>query len=112
VFTDRVVSPAYCADVAAATRHLVEVRATPGLYHCVNDGHATWEAVALEAARVLGVTPRLVPITMDQAHLRAARPRYCALSCAKLAAAGFPMPPWRDALRRWLAGPPDVSAGG
>jgi dTDP-4-dehydrorhamnose reductase len=106
VFNDRVVSPAYSADVAAATRYLIEARATPGLYHCVNDGHATWEDVVREAARVLGVTPRLVPIAMDEAGLRAARPRYCALSSRKLAAAGFAMPHWRDALRRWLAGPP------
>jgi dTDP-4-dehydrorhamnose reductase len=33
---------------------------------------------------------------------KAARPVYCALSPAKLAAAGFTMPPWQDAMRRWL----------
>ncbi len=103
VFSDRVVSPAYCADVARATRHLVDARATPGLYHCVNEGHATWEEVARETARVLGVTPRLVPIALDEAGLRAARPRYCALSARKLAAAGCAMPPWQDAVRRWLS---------
>jgi dTDP-4-dehydrorhamnose reductase len=103
VFTDRIVSPAYSADIAAATRHLLETGAEPGLYHCVNEGHATWDAIAREAARVLGVPARLVPITMAEAALKAARPRYCALSPAKLAAAGFTMPPWQDALRRWLA---------
>jgi dTDP-4-dehydrorhamnose reductase len=103
VFTDRVVSPSYAADVAAATRHLVETGAAPGLYHCVNDGHETWEGVAQEVARILDVPPRLVPMTMDQARLGARRPRYCALSTKKLAAAGFQMPSWREALRRWLA---------
>jgi dTDP-4-dehydrorhamnose reductase len=39
---------------------------------------------------------------MDQVTLRAPRPRYCALSTAKLSAAGFDMPTWQDALRRWL----------
>jgi dTDP-4-dehydrorhamnose reductase len=34
--------------------------------------------------------------------MRAPRPRYCALDNRKLAAAGFPMPAWQDALRRWL----------
>ena len=34
--------------------------------------------------------------------LKAPRPRYSALSTAKLAAAGFTMPGWRDALRRWM----------
>jgi dTDP-4-dehydrorhamnose reductase len=36
VFTDRVVSPSYVVDVAAATRHLIVSNAAPGLYHCVN----------------------------------------------------------------------------
>jgi dTDP-4-dehydrorhamnose reductase len=103
VFTDRVVSPTYTADVAAATRHLVAADAPPGLYHCVNAGHGTWYEVAREAAGILGVTPRLVPVTMDQVPLKAARPRFCALSPGRLAAAGFRMPQWTDALRRWLA---------
>ena len=102
VFVDRVVSPSYVVDVAAATRHLVENGAAPGLYHCVNTGHASWKDVATEAARLLGVTPRLEPVTLDQVQLRAPRPRFCALSNRKLADAGFSMPDWRDALARWL----------
>jgi dTDP-4-dehydrorhamnose reductase len=107
VFTDRVVTPTYSPDAAAATRHLLETGAAPGLYHCVNAGTGTWHDVAVEAARLLGVTPRLVPLTMDQVPMKAARPRYCALSPQKLAEAGFTMPAWTDALRRWLTpGPP------
>jgi len=102
VFTDRVVSPGYTPDIAAATRHLVTSGAEPGLYHCVNDGHATWEQVALESARLLGVAPVLQRTTSDQVTFKAARPTYCALSPRKLAAAGFVMPGWQDALGRWL----------
>ena len=104
VFTDRVVSPSYVDDVAAATRHLVESSAAPGLYHCVNSGHATWHEVALEAARLLGVAARLEPVTMEQVAFKASRPRYCALANRKLAAAGFTMPAWQDALGRWIHG--------
>jgi dTDP-4-dehydrorhamnose reductase len=103
-FTDRIVSPGYVVDIAAATRHLVMSNAEPGLYHCVNAGHASWYDVAKEIAALVGNQhPNLVPVTMDQMKLKAPRPRYCALSVAKLAAAGFTMPEWRDALRRWLA---------
>ena len=102
MFTDRIVSPSYSKDVAAATRHLVTRGAEAGLYHCVNDGHASWHDVAAEVARILGVPSRLVPITVDQMPLRVPRPRYCALSPKKLAAVGFAMPTWQDALRRWL----------
>ncbi len=103
VFTDRIVSPSYGEDVAAATKYLVEGGHAPGLYHCVNSGSATWHDVAADTARVLGVTPRLRPTTTDHVKLKASRPRYCALSNEKLRAAGFSMPTWQDAVRRWLA---------
>ena len=38
-------------DAAQATLRLLETRAEPGVYHCVNSGHATWLEVAEEAAR-------------------------------------------------------------
>jgi dTDP-4-dehydrorhamnose reductase len=103
VFTDRVVSPSYVEDVAAATRHLVDGPAAPGLYHCVNSGQASWHEVAAEAARLLGLTPRLTLKTTADVTFKAARPRYCALDNGKLRAAGFDMPAWQDGLRRWLA---------
>jgi dTDP-4-dehydrorhamnose reductase len=102
VFTDRVVSPSYVVDVAAATRHLVDSAAAPGLYHCVNSGHATWYQVACEAARLLGVQPRLKAMTTAEAKFAAARPRFSVLSNRKLAGAGLTCP-WQDALQRWLA---------
>jgi dTDP-4-dehydrorhamnose reductase len=102
VFTDRVVTPSYLEDVARATRFLLTSGAAPGLYHCVNSGRGTWHEVAAEAARLMGVTPRFALTTTGQVKLRAERPRYCALDNGKLAAAGFPMPSWQDALGRWL----------
>jgi len=104
VFTDRVVSPSYVPDIVAATRHLVLTGAAPGLYHCVNAGQATWYEVAQETAGLLGISPKLVPVSVNDVQLKARRPQFCALSPHKLAGAGFAMPSWRDALRRWLAG--------
>jgi len=102
VLTDRVVSPSYSPDVAAATRHLLDCGASSGVYHAVNAGHATWEQFAVFTADLLGVTPHLKRLTTDQLTLRAARPRYCALAAPKLAAQGFTMPSWQDAVQRWL----------
>lgn len=103
-FTDRVVTPSYVVDVAAATRAIVERGVAPGLYHCVSSESGSWYEVAHEAARVLGVEPRIKAITTDEVTMRAARPKYCALSNAKLQAAGVVMPSWRDAIGRWLTG--------
>jgi dTDP-4-dehydrorhamnose reductase len=103
VFVDRTVSPSSCRDVARATRELIERNAPPGLYHCVNSGSCTWEQLAREVARQVGVDPRLALVRMADVALRAERPRYCALSNARLAAAGVRMPTWQEAIGRYLA---------
>ena len=103
VFVDRIVSPTHTADIARATLTLLETGAAPGLYHCANVGHATWAEIAAHAARLLERPLRMKPITLDTAGLRAPRPRYCALSSEKLAAAGVRMAPWQDAVQRYLA---------
>jgi len=102
VFVDRTVSPGYTTDIAAATRALVERHAPPGIYHCVNSGAASWADIAQEAARLLGLPIDLEPITLESLALPAKRPKFSALSTAKLAAAGIAMPPWPDALARHL----------
>ena len=102
VFADRTVSPTDVLDAANATRHLIEHAAPIGLYHCVNSGIGTWQDVALEIATQLGVEPRLVPVRMAEASLRAQRPQYCAMSNRKLLATGAEMPHWRDAIARYV----------
>jgi dTDP-4-dehydrorhamnose reductase len=101
-FTDRTVSPSYVPDVAAATQMLVSGRAPVGLYHCVNGGLATWFEVARVAASRLGCESLLSPVSSDSVKMRAARPRFCALSNRKIVAAGARMPAWEDALDRYL----------
>jgi dTDP-4-dehydrorhamnose reductase len=113
VFEDRTVSPTYIMDAARATRHLIESSAPPGLYHCVNSGFVTWLGFAQELVRELGrpeLIARLTPVRMADVTLRAARPQYCALSNEKLRSAGFDMPAWQDALRRYLRAAADPQA--
>jgi dTDP-4-dehydrorhamnose reductase len=103
VFSDRTVTPSYVEDVAAATLRLLELKPPAGLYHCVNSGVTTWLGVAEEAARLLKRPgARIVPVSVHDVPLRAARPRYAALSNAKLQAAGIAMPAWQDALARYV----------
>ena len=102
VFVDRTVSPTYTVDVAAATRSIIDRHLLPGVYHCVNSGAVTWLEIAEEAARRIGRPLKVKPLTLATANLTAQRPRYCALSPARLAAAGTVMPSWEDALGRSL----------
>jgi dTDP-4-dehydrorhamnose reductase len=102
VFVDRTVSPSYVADVASATRALLQ-HGQSGLYHCVGTGHATWYEVAQEMARIMGKTnSQLRPSSVRDVTLRAPRPQFAALSNDKLRGI-YPMPGWQDALRRYLA---------
>jgi dTDP-4-dehydrorhamnose reductase len=103
LFTDRVVSPSYTPDVARAVRGLVEIDAPFGLYHCVNRGYARWSDIGARVAATLGRPLRMRGLTLATAGLRARRPRFCALSNAKLASAGVSMRPWEEALQEFLA---------
>jgi dTDP-4-dehydrorhamnose reductase len=102
VFVDRTVSPTYTPDIARAVRMLVERQAPAGLYHCVNGGAATWATIAQRVAGILGKPLKVRPLTLETAALRARRPRYCAMSNAKLAGAGVGMPAWEEALEKFL----------
>ena len=102
-FSDRTVSPSYVDDVANATAALLAAEPPVGIYHCVGSGMASWVEVATKLAQRLGQPARIVPIRMDDRPLKAKRPRFCALSNAKLAGAGIQMPTWQDALSRYAA---------
>ena len=104
VFVDRVVSPSFVADVADASAHVLRAQPPAGLYHCVNSGYATWFEVGGEIARQLGKSEAVLkPISVRDVTLRASRPQFAALSNARLAAAGYPMPAWQDAIARYLS---------
>ena len=111
VFVDRTVSPTYTADLARATRAIIERRIPPGLYHCVNAGAASWLEIAAEVARLVGRALQPKRLTLATANLKAARPRYCVLTSARLAAAGIVMPAWQDALNRYLGAVEPLTRG-
>lgn len=103
VFFDRIVSPSFVADVADASAFMLESQPAWGLYHCVNTGHASWVDVGREIASRLGATDAaLKPVSVNDVHLRAARPQFAALSNEKLARAGYVMPTWQDAIGRYV----------
>ncbi|MBM3752329.1 MAG: dTDP-4-dehydrorhamnose reductase [Acidimicrobiia bacterium] len=103
-FRDRTVSPSHVADVARATCDLLERKAPGGIYHCVNTGMATWLEIA-ERLREWSGHPMatIEPVLTTDVALKARRPRFCALSNAKLLATGITMPTWQEALRWHVA---------
>jgi dTDP-4-dehydrorhamnose reductase len=102
-FSDRVVSPSFVDDVVDATAGLLDRGSPPGVYHCVNTGHATWVDVATELARLADRSDApIAAVPMRSVPLLAPRPLYAALSNAKLTDQGIQMPTWQDALARYV----------
>jgi dTDP-4-dehydrorhamnose reductase len=64
---------------------------------------ADWLELAKEIGRQLVIEPDLVPVKVADVKLKARRPQYAALSNGKLAGLGITMPPWQDALQRYLS---------
>lgn len=104
-FVDRTVTPSYVFDVAEATLAMLAADVPYGLYHCVNSGATSWGVLARTLASLLGASPEDAVEDVPFAALAAPapRPQFPALSNAKLAAAGVPMPTWQDALARAVA---------
>ncbi len=111
VVNDQRGSPTWTRDLAGALLILAEKRAA-GIFHVTNSGNGTWfdlaRAIVEEGVR-LGRIPKAVPVTpVTSAEFPrpARRPANSVLDTGRFAAlAGGPLPPWRDALVRYLAAP-------
>jgi dTDP-4-dehydrorhamnose reductase len=105
VYTDRTVSPSFAPDVVTATLALLASKAPSGIYHCASADFSAWYDVGCEIARQLACPASLLqPTPFSNEQGRARRPRNCALSSARLAAAtGLHVQGWRSMVARHLA---------
>jgi dTDP-4-dehydrorhamnose reductase len=97
-------SPTYAADLAEALFRLVE-GGRRGVYHFVNRGETTWLGWGRAIAELAG-RPNIHFDSVSAGELgRAApRPSYSVLAVDKYeGATGHRAPPWRDALKRYMA---------
>jgi dTDP-4-dehydrorhamnose reductase len=104
VVADQRGSPTWTGSLAPALVRLLE-RGTPGTYHLVNSGEATWYDLAvatLEEAGLAGVP--VEPISTADFPTRARRPAYSVLDCRAWRELGEPpLVPWREALRAYIS---------
>ncbi len=102
VVNDQTGSPTYTIDLA---RMLCDMALTDkyGTYHATNEGFCTWFEFAREIFRQAGVEAKVVPVTTEEFVTKAVRPKNSRLSKESLKRAGFELlPPWQDALARYL----------
>lgn len=112
VVEDHVASPTYAPWLAARTADLVEKGLT-GLFHIGGGWPVSWFDFARMIFQAAGLSPQLQPTNEREYRTEARRPKYSALSNAKMEAAGLaPMPPLEEALRDYFERRPKESPRG
>ena len=110
VVDDQRGSPTYAVDLARTIYRVID-RDAKGMVHVTNQGHCTWYEFAQEVVHAAGLSASVLPTTSDKFVRPALRPKYSVLSPASLDELGIEMPPWRDAIRRYLLERADQLAG-
>ena len=104
VVCDQIGTPTYTLDLARLLADMIETEKY-GYYHATNEGgYISWADFAAEIFRQAGMKTVVTPVTTEEYGLsKAARPKNSRLDKRKLAENGFePLPPWQDALARYL----------
>ncbi len=102
VVEDHVASPTYAPLLAARTADLVD-RKQHGLFHVAGGTAISWFDYAAMIFRVAGLQPELRRTNEREYRTAARRPKYSALSNAKMESCGIePMPPLESAIEMYL----------
>src|ERR1700680_791266 len=102
VVEDHVASPTYAPLLAARTADLVESK-QHGLFHVGGGTPISWFDYAAMIFRVAGLRPELQPTNEREYRTAARRPKYSALSNAKMERCGMePMAPLEKAVEMYL----------
>jgi dTDP-4-dehydrorhamnose reductase len=102
VVADQFGSPTFCDDLAETILDLMAVDAN-GVVHAVNAGKTSWHGFAVAIARLLGKDVEVLRVPSTEFPRPAPRPAYSVLDISRLSGLlGRSMPPWEDALARYL----------
>ncbi len=102
VVEDHVASPTFAPELAGRAIELAE-RRQAGVFHVGGGTPISWFDYARMIFEVAGLEPELRPTNEREYRTPAHRPRYSALSNAKMEALGLPpMPPLRDTVEEYF----------
>jgi dTDP-4-dehydrorhamnose reductase len=104
VVEDEVTAPTPTAEIARATREIL-AGGDPGLYHVACAGSCSWFEFTRALFDLAGVATPLRPARAADFPGPVRRPAYSVLGSRRYEALGGRMPPWREALAGFLAGP-------
>jgi len=102
VVEDHIASPAYAPLLAARSVDLVE-RGLRGVFHVGGGAPISWFGFAQMIFQIAGLHPELQPTNEREFRTAARRPKYSALSNAKMEGLGLePMPPMELAVKSYF----------
>jgi dTDP-4-dehydrorhamnose reductase len=102
VVEDHVASPAYAPAIASRTADIVEKRLT-GVFHIGGGTPISWFDYAKLIFKTAGLHPELRPTNAREYRTQAQRPKYSALSNAKMERVGIPpMPSMPEAVASYM----------
>ena len=102
VVDDHVASPTYAPVLAARSADLLD-RGWTGIFHAGGGDAISWFDYARMIFRIAGLSPELKPTNEREFRTSARRPRYSALSNAKMERCGIePFPPLETAVRWYM----------
>jgi dTDP-4-dehydrorhamnose reductase len=102
VLNDHVASPTYSPFLAARAADLVDRNLT-GIFHVGGGEPISWFDYAAMIFRVAGLHPELKPTNEREFRTAARRPKYSALSNAKMERSGIePLPPLETAVKLYM----------
>lgn len=102
IVADRFGSPTYTVDLAHAIGEIIERDIEGGIYHVVNSGAASWYDIVKKMLSAAEIDVPLDRAKNSDYPTSAERPAYSVLSGEKLTAHGITLPPWQDAVRRYV----------
>jgi dTDP-4-dehydrorhamnose reductase len=108
VVNDQTGRPTYTVDLARATWLLLAAAdagdaAVEGVTHVANGGKATWYDIARRGFEAAGAAALVTPCTTQEYPTPARRPAWSVLDTMRYdRLSGAPLPPWEDAVDRFL----------
>jgi dTDP-4-dehydrorhamnose reductase len=103
VVKDQIMCPTYSLDLAGKVKELLEKPALFGTYHITNQGSCSWYEFTVKILELMNLKTQILPITSQESGSKVNRPKISVLKDTKLTNTGIAvMPPWQDALRRYL----------
>ncbi len=102
VVSDQVGGPSYTKDIARVACDMIATDKY-GTYHVANTGYCSWYEFARAIFEEAGRQVEVVPVSSEEYPAKAKRPHNSRLDTSKLKANGFEeLPPWQDALHRFI----------